>query len=740
MSRAVHLLAFISATCAPLVAQGATSAETRRASWLQHERMARALPFGPLDWRAVGPTFQGGRIEAIAWHPLLPKTLYLGVGSGGVFKTSDEGRSWRPIFDGESTTAIGSIAVAPRDPNLVWVGTGETHPSGTSFPGSGIFKSTDAGATWQNMGLHDSHHIARVLVDPVDSDTVYAGVMGHHRSRNEERGVFKTTDGGKTWKRVLFVDDSTGVVDLVLAGRNTLYASTWDRRGSGSGIHKSVDGGATWELLESGLPAGQDRGRIALDVSPAQQDLVHALVVNRKLAKGRRPGGAELYRSEDGGKSFRRTHEQPLSTWIGWDFCDVRTAPQDPERIYLCGQVLLVSTDGGRTFAQAGDEIRRLLPHQATVLHLDMHEIVLDPRTPGRVLLGTDGGLYLSSDHARSWLHLNNLPIGEFYTVHLDMDDPYQIWGGTQDNASLYGPSTHVVGRALEDPWKHVFLDRWGGGDGFVTLPDPTDRDVVYIEQQNGMMRRKRLDGPVLLNRRDKRIQPRATKGEAALRFAWHAPLLLSQHGARTLYCAAQRVFKSTDRGESWRAISPDLTRRHVLSLSESPRTAGLLYAGSGRGDVRVTRDDGETWKLAAAGLPKKTITRVLASRHEEGRAYASLSGAGQDEFGAHVYQTRDFGESWKSIGNGLPVETVYCLVEDPLHTKVLYVGTQLGVYATTNGGESWLSLCHGLPAVPVFDMAVHPRERELVIATHGRSIFVLDLAKIDAKLAKSGG
>ena len=725
---------------APVVAQTATSPESRRASWAQHERTARESGFRDLAWRAVGPKFQGGRIEAIAWPPNQPKTIYLGIGSGGVFKTTDVGRTWRSIFDRQSTTAIGSIAVAPTEPDTVWVGTGETHPSGTSFPGSGIFKSTDGGASWRNMGLHDSHHIARVIVDPRDANTVYAGVMGHHRSRNEERGVFKTTDGGKTWKRVLFISNATGVVDLVMdpSNRSTLFAATWDRRGVNSGIHKTVDAGTTWQQLKTGLPKGRDTGRIGLDVSHGS-GLIYALVVNRKLSRGRRPGGAEVYRSDDGGKTFRRTHEKRLSTWIGWDFCDLRVAPDDPDRVYLCGQVLLVSSDGGATFARAGEKIRRLHPHQATVLHLDMHEIVLDPRKPGRVLLGTDGGLYISEDHAQSWLHVNNLPIGEFYTVHLDMEKPYQIWGGTQDNASLFGPSTYVVDSRSPDPWKHVFLDRWGGGDGFVTLRDPTDPNVVYYEHQNGDMRRKKLDGSVLSGRADKRIRPRVKRGESALRFAWNTPLIISHHDPKALYCAAQRVFKSKNRGNSWTAISADLTRRHILTLSESRLKPGLLYAGSGSGRVHVTRDDGENWVPASTGLPKKTITRVVASRHEESVAYATLSGAGRDEFGAYVYRSSDYGKTWHSIGEKLPAESVYSVVEDPVRASVLYVGTLLGVYVTIDAGVTWHSLCNQLPPVPVFDLAVHPRDHELVAATHGRSIFVVDVEKIQVAAAKKG-
>ncbi len=732
-------LFLVTCSCS-LIAQEATTAKARRQAWAQHQRMAAESPFGKLRWRAAGPKFQGGRIEAIAFPPRQLNTIYLGVGSGGVFKTTDRGRTWEAIFEDQSTTAIGSLAVAPTEPKTIWVGTGETHPSGMSFPGTGIFKSTDGGTTWRNMGLHDSHHIARVIVDPKDPNTVYAGVMGHHHSRNNERGVFKTTNGGATWRRVLFVNDSTGVVDLVLDphDRSTLYAAAWNRRGPGSGIHKTTDAGKTWKKLSGGLPPARDTGRISIDLSPGKKGLVYALVVNRRLARGRRgPGGAEVYRSQDGGTSFRRTHKRPLSTWIGWDFCDIRIAPDDPKRIYVCGMRLLISADGGATFQRAGEKIRRLHKHAATVLHLDMHEIVLDPASPGRVLLGTDGGLFVSTDRAKSWLHINNLPIGEFYTVHLDMARPYRIWGGTQDNASLYGPSTYVVDSRSPDPWKHVFLDQWGGGDGFVTLPDPSDPNVVYFERQRGDMRRKRLDGPLLSDRSEKRIRPRARRGERPLQFAWNTPLLISHHAPRTLYCAAQRVFKSKDRGDSWSAISPDLTRRYVVSLSESRATPGLLYAAGDAGRVHVTRNHGKSWTAASAGLPRKKITRIVASRHDEKVAYASLSGAERDEFGAYVYRSQDYGKTWRSISANLPAEPVYVIAEDPHHASVLYAGTMLGVYVSLDTGGTWISLCTKLPAVPVFDLAVHPRDHELVIATHGRSVFVLDVSKIQSAAAK---
>jgi photosystem II stability/assembly factor-like uncharacterized protein len=712
-------------------AQEPSSVASRLESWAQHQEMAQESPLRATPWVAVGPTFQGGRIEAIAWPQQDPDTVYLGVGSGGVFKTTDAGEHWKPIFDEQSTTAIGSIAVAPSDPKIVWVGTGETHPSGTSFPGMGIFKSEDAGASWRNMGLHDSHHISAIVVHPEDPNVVYASSMGHHRSNNVERGIFKSTDGGKTWKSVLFISDSVATVDLVMDPFNTsvLYASTWDRRGDGSGIYRSNDSGENWTRLTEGLPAGADTGRVAIDLSRSQEDLLYALVVNRKLSSGRRPGGAEVYRSADGGASFKRTHAEPLDTWIGWDFCDIRIDPHDPQFIYVGGMRLMISNDAGASFARAGEQVERKLPHATEGLHLDMHCVELDPEQPGRVLQGSDGGFYVSQDRGQSWYHHNNLPIAEFYNVFLDQSEPYLIWGGTQDNASLYGPHDVAANSTGPDPWKHVFLDIWGGGDGFATLRDLSDPNIVYFEHQNGGMRRKQLSGPLLTGKGDQSIRPKPEQKGEELRFAWNTPLLLSVHTPKTLYCAAQGVFRSPDRGDSWQAISGELVPGSILSLHESARKPGLLYAAGNGGRVQMTRDDGAHWTDISAGLPEWTVTEVLASQHAEGTAYVSLSAAGRDHFDAYLFRSTDFGQTWESIAAGLPAEPVLAIAEDPAYADTLYIGTQAGVYASTDAGQNWVSLSHGFPSIPVFDLAVHAGDRDLVAATHGRSIFVLDLS-----------
>jgi len=462
--------------------------------------------------------------------------------------------------------------------------------------------------------------------------------------------------------------------------------------------------------------------------------------------RGRYDVGGIVLRSDDAGLTWRRTSEKYVDTYVGWDFCDIKVSPGDAETVYVCGFKLLRSRDGGATFRRAGENVHRLLPLRGTALHLDMHELWIDPVNPARLLLGTDGGLFVSWDRGETWLHLNNLPIAEFYTVSVDSSEPYRIFGGTQDNASLYGPASVNMDALGWDPWEQVFLDRWCGGDGFVTLSDPTDPDVVYYETQNGEMRRKSLSGPIQVGAKgDVRIRPRPAEGEPELRFAWNTPFLISHHEPRTLYCGANKVFRSTDRGDSWTCISPDLTKRDpgdrgrgaIVSLSESPLQRGLLYAAAGGGLVQLTEDDGASWRPVGEGLPGLPPTRVVASGHDADTVLVTLSGRGRDDFQAYVFRSDDRGASWRSITANLPAEPANVIAEDPASPEVLYLGTDLGVFASLDRGASWLSLCGDLPTVPVFDLVVHPREPDLIIATHGRSMFVLDVTPVRERLEK---
>ena len=453
----------------------------RQAAWRRHVEMAGQSKFRDLRWRAVGPRKQGGRIEAIAVHPDHPRTIYVGPGSGNVWKTTNNGTSWEPIFEKQSTFSIGDIAIAASNPDVVWVGTGETQPrhSGYSYAGTGVFKSVDAGRTWQHMGLWETHHIGRVVIHPKDPNVVYVAAIGHFWTENVERGVFKTTDGGKTWSKVLFVSERTGVVDLVMdpTDADTLYAAAWQvTHGPESGLYKTSDAGATWKKMTNGLPAGP-LGRAGLDVCQSQPETVYAFVDNQakfvEPAEQRRPRrrqrrqivGAEVYRSDDRGKSWRKVNETdlyPSFTIYGWKFCDVRVNPKNADELFVLGNRCYHSKDGGKTFARIGEKILRLHDTRGKVMHLDHHDLWIDPNDPSRLILGNDGGLFQSHDRGATWLHINNLPIGEFYFVAVDDSKPYTIYGGTQDNAALYGPA-----KAIEpfenDPWRHVFLDPWTG-------------------------------------------------------------------------------------------------------------------------------------------------------------------------------------------------------------------------------------------------------------------------------------
>jgi len=734
----------------------ATPPEIRLKSWENHQRLKEESPFGNLIWRSVGPEFCGGRIEAIACHPDEPYTFYVGAGSGNLWKTVNNGTTWEPIFENESTFAIGCVTIAPSDPKILWIGTGEVLMARSSYAGTGVFKSTDAGKTWQNMGLHDSHHVSQIVIDPKNPNVVYAASLGRNYGPNQERGVFKTTDGGRNWEKVLYISEHVGIVELEMdpSDNKTMYAAAWERErkawnniafGEGSGLYKTTDAGKTWKRLTKGLPAGEYAGRFGLAIAPSDPKIIYALLDNHEPppAGTDRQGTGEVYRSDDKGETWRKMHKDMVPTTIGWDFCLLRVSPDNPDEIYILGGKLLHSTDAGKTYKETGETIVHLLSHDIRVMHLDMHEMWIDPKNPNRLLLGNDGGFYISHDRGNTWLHFNNFPIAEIYAVWVDMDKPYNIYAGTQDNAALYGPGNHNVEDRLtkygvEDPWKDVYLDQWGGGDSYFTYRDPLDHDIIFYEHQFGDLRRKNMK-----TGETKDIRPTAREGEPQLRYNWMTPYFISDYNQVTLYYAAHKVFKSTDRGDSWTCISPDLTTNPgpekqgnvpygtITMLSESPLKQGLIYAGTDDGNVQVTTDDGKNWKLVNVGLPPKWVSRVVASQHETGTVFVSLTGFREDDFNTYLFMSEDFGTTWISISGNLPSEGINVIREDPRNKNILYVGTELGVYVTLDRGNTWHSLCNNLPTTPVHDMVIHPRDHELVIGTHGRSCFVLDVKPI---------
>lgn len=730
--------------------------EARLKSWEKHLELKHNSPFKDLEWRVAGPEFMGGRIESIAIHPERPSTIFVAPGSGNIWKSINHGTTWKPVFDEQPAFAMGCIGIAPSDPDIIWAGTGEVLMARSSYAGLGVFKSLDEGETWEHMGLAGSYHISRIVIDPLDPDIVYVAAIGHNYTFNEERGVYKTVDGGKSWEKVLYISDKTGIIELVMdpADNNTLYAVSWERdrkawnniiSGKESGLWKSTDGGKEWTRLEGGLPSGQYLGRMGIAIAPSNPDIVYVIVDNQTPAgdEGSGKTGGELYRSEDAGLTWTKTHEGPFPTGIGYDFCLVRVSPADENDIYVPGWKLIRSKDGGKTFSFTGDTVVHILSHDIRVMHLDMHDMLIDSKNPSKLLLGNDGGLYCSWDGGNTWLHYNNFPIGEFYAVSVDNADPYNIYGGTQDNAALYGPGNHNVKDRLTkfgtgDPWKHVYLDRWGGGDSYFTVADPYNPDEIYYEHQFGALRRKNMKTGETVN-----LQPEAPEGEDEYRFNWMTPFIISKYNPETIYYGTQKVLKSTDRGNKWIAISPDLSTEPgpersgnvpfgtITSISESPLKQGLIYAGTDDGNIHITRNDGKKWELISKSLPGKWVSRLRASRHKMNTVYATFTGYRDDDFQTYIFKSDDAGKSWTSIASNLPSEPVNVIIEDPRDADILYIGTDLTVYVTLNGGKEWLSLSNHLPTCAVYDLAIQDRELDLIAGTHGRSVFVIDIEGI---------
>ena len=710
----------------------ATDPAARMRSWDQHVKLKEESIFKDLKWQAVGPRLQGGKIESI-WSPRsLKSTLYVGVGSGNLWKTENNGTAWEPIFDNESTNAVSVVTGCEKDPNLIWVGTGERHLARSSFAGTGVFKSTDAGKTWRNMGLHDSHHIGRIVMDPRNPDVVYVAALGHQYTYNEERGVFKTTDGGKSWKKILYISEKAGVVDLAMdpSDNQTLYAASWecDRKawnhiaaGPGSGIHKTTDAGNSWKRLTNGLPQGERVGRMGIAIAPSNPQIIYILADSRE---------GRVFRSDNKGENWRRADKGEVKATIGWDFCLIHVLPDNPDEIFVLGNTLLYSSDGGGTFTNRSEKVTPLLACDDKNVrgpHCDNHALWIDPDDPNRVMLGTDGGLYISNDRARQWIHMNNLPIAEFYAISVDTATPYHIMGGTQDNGALRGTAKPMA--PDKEHWQRIPN---AGGDQYVTRADPDNPDTIYAEGMFGNMARHDLKTGKSVG-----IQPGKQRSN------WVTPFILSHYNSQTLYMGGDKVFKSENRGDQWICISPDLTTNPgpekrgnvpygtITDISESALQKGLLYVGTDDGQVHVTRDDGASWQKIQQGLPDKWVSRVVASKHDVGTVWVSLTGYREDDFEKYLYMSTDFGKTWKSVAGNLPSEAINVIREDPSDKDILYVGTELGVYCSLDRGKTWHSLCNHLPTTPVHDIAIQAREGALVIGTHGRSAFVLDAKEI---------
>jgi photosystem II stability/assembly factor-like uncharacterized protein len=718
-----------------------------------------APPWSSLTARPIGPANMGGRVCAVASPPGKPATLYVATASGGLWKTTDGGASWEAQFEHEATVSLGDVCVAPSNPDVVWVGTGEANARNSVSWGDGVYKSADGGKTWKNMGLRDTQHIGKVLIHPKDPDTVYVAALGHVWGPNKERGLFKTTDGGKTWACVNFIDEETGFIDLAMdpSDPDTLYAAAYRVRRDGfsggnpevmygpkAGLYKTTDGGKTWTKLTKGLP---DRlyGRCGLDVYRKDPRVLYAVVQTDRTDVHDVPGQAPtkeglavgaidtggVFKSTDKGETWTKVNDVcPRPFYFG----QVRVDPNDANRVWVFGVSMFGSTDGGKTFKSGA----------APGTHADHHALWIDPADSNRMVIGCDGGVYLSNDKGAKWEHVRNLPIGQFYGVTADMRKPYKVYGGLQDNGSWGGPSRTrtTAGIGVAD-WTRIL-----GSDGFQCAADPNDNDTVYAETQYARELR-RIN--VRTGQRSNNLVTAPAKGEPEYRFNWNAPMLLSPHDSNTIYFGGNHLFRSVNRGDRWERLGPDLTRgkpgdgprwAHTLTtIAESPLKKGLLYVGSDDGKVQVSRDGGQEWKDVSDNVPSvapdRHITRVECSPFAEGTAYLALSRHRNDDRRPYLFKTTDHGETWQSIAGNLPaggpVNVIRC---DPRNQELLYAGTEFGLFASLDGGTSWQPLGQ-LPTVSVHDVVVHPRDRELVIGTHGRSVYVLDVVPLQEMNAK---
>ncbi len=722
---------------------------TRFAVWFLFAALACGQQFDEnllksFTWRSVGPAGAGGRVVDISAAGDSPQKIYIATGGGGVWRTSNQGTTWDPIFEHEDVGAIGAVAADPSNPDTIWVGTGEANPRNSVSWGDGVYKSTDGGKTWRNLGLKDTQHIGRIRIDPRNPDVVYVAALGHIWGPNAERGVFKTIDGGLSWTQSLKINADTGVVDLAMDPRdsNTLYAAAWQVRrdgfsggdpgkqwGPGSGIYKTTDAGRTWRKLSQGLPRA-DLGRIGLAIAPSNPAILYAVVQTPTTApsfpegqeggpppapagpRTMRDGG--IFRSEDRGETWRWVNSVDNRPFY---YSQVRVDPANENHVFVLGSNNSESDDGGVTFRNIVENI-----------HVDHHALWIDPKNSRHMIDGNDGGVYMTWDGGHTWDFQNQMALSQMYSVDVDMQRPYFIYGGSQDYCSWAGPSAtrNQVGIKYAD-WFKVQT-----GDGFQVRVDPADHNIIYAESQNGGLVRYDLHSG-----RNTSIKPRPRSGKPAYRFNWETPVLISSHDSKTLYMGGDFVFKSANRGDAWAEISPELTTEKVgtiTTIAESPLDASVLYAGTDDGNVWATRD-GKNWKNITAKIPgmpgKRWVSRLVASRWDAKTVYLAFDGHRSDDFTTYLFKSTDYGETWKSIAGDLPPSTPVRVVrEDVKNPSLLFAGTESAAYAS--GGAHWMPLMNRMPTTPIADLIVHPRDGDLIAATHGRSFWVMDISPLE--------
>lgn len=801
-----------------------TPAAERLKATQQRQALRERSVLNPVKFRNIGPSVMSGRVVDVEANPSDPTEFYVAYATGGLWYTTNNGQSFTPVFDSADVITIGDVAVNWKTRTL-WVGTGEVNSSRSSYAGVGVYKSSDNGKNWQYLGLPESHHIGKIQLHPTDNNIAWVAVLGHLYSSNKERGVYKTTDGGASWKQTLFIDDNTGVVDIDLNPQNPneLYAAAWYRTrsawnfeegGKTSGIYKSNDGGNSWTPVTkpgSGFPNGEGVGRIGVAVYPKNPQIVYAILDNNfhKTAGEKKTDtvsyvlrdfenltkdqflqlntkrldtflkrnrmyprytsqmimervsngtlkptaiwdylydantalfdtpiiGAEIYRSEDGGMSWKKTNTKDLSIYntYGYYFGRIFISPYNDQKIVITGFDLELSNDGGKTFTRIDKENT----------HADHHVAWIDPQRDGHIIIGNDGGCNITYDNGQHWFKANTPAVGQFYSVFVDNARPYNVYGGLQDNGVWYGPSSNRESYNWYDsgnyPYKSIM-----GGDGMQVQVDTRDNTTVYTGFQFGNYARLNKLSP----RESRRITPQHPLGERPFRFNWQTPVLISQHNQDVIYFAGNKLFRSFNKADTMVAISNDLSNGGkpgdvpfgtITTITESPLRFGLLYAGTDDGNIQLTKDGGGTWTLLTAAPAKKGqagvlpqglwVSRVLASQYGEGRAYATLNGYRNDNFNAYVYRSDDYGATWTQLGKDLPAEPVNVIREDPKNEDILYVGTDGGLYVSFDRGASFMMWNAGLPAsIPVHDIAIQQRENEIVLGTHGRSLYVCSL------------
>ena len=737
----------------------------RVALFARQTEMKENSPFKNLKWQYIGPTNISGRctdVEAVS-----PRganyIIWVGSATGGIWKSENEGTTFEPVFDGMPTASTGDIAIDPNNKDIVWVGTGEANIFRSSNAGCGVFKTSDGGKTWNLMGLENTYTIGRIRVNPNNSNIIYVAATGHEWTPNEERGLFKTTDGGQTWTKTLYIDKNTGVNDVVLDPKDPdiVYCTTWERvrlkwndprtyeTNMNNCIWKSTDGGKNWKKIDQGLPPANKRGRIGIDIACSNPEVLYAYVDNYEIASKAKTGdldsygrqmkdiikGATIFRTDNSGANWKQvsgltteqgTFMEKHSATYGWVFGQMRVDPNDENTLYSMGIELNQSTDGGKTFKSLDGP------------HADHHGLWIDPANSNYLLDVQDGGLTISYDRGKTWKYpIKELPLAQFYNIAYDFSTPFRVFGSIQDHHSFYGTVDLSAGRdkVPATEFKHTL-----GAEGSTHAINPADNNTIYSSTFYGALARAQIDNyPASI----KNLIPNRFPGEEPLRGEWVAPSILSKHNPDIVYHGMQYVMMSRDKGDTWEFISPDLSYNNpekrgdinyqtISVLDESPLKFGLLYAGTDDGRVWRTKDGGKFWKeIRNVAVPEKFVSRIVASGFDIGTVYMTQSGRRDDDFQVYIWKSNDFGDTWQDISGNIPVGPVNVIREDPVNRDILYAGTDCGVFVTKDGGKNWYTLGN-LPYSYVHDLAIHPRDNMIIIATHGRGMWVMDANPIN--------